>query len=62
MKNPVTTSLAIVVFFGVLARAVTLYIAGQPPDWTEISAGVAALLGALGLYKAIDPGNAPPAK
>ena len=57
MRNPVTTILSVVVALGVIARAVTLFMAGQAPDWTEVSMAITAILGAFGLYKAIDPGK-----
>ena len=57
MKNPVTTILSVIVALGVIARAVTLFMAGQAPDWTEVSMAITAILGAFGLYKAIDPGK-----
>jgi hypothetical protein len=58
VKNPVTTTLSIVVAIGVLARAITLVMHGQAPDYTEVTMAVTTIAAAIGLYKAQDP---PPA-
>ena len=57
MKNPKTTTAAILLAVAALVSVVAKYLLGEAPDWMSVTTAVTTLLGAFGLYKAVDPGN-----
>lgn len=59
MRNPITTSLSFVGAIGLILVAAGKVMQGEAPDWTELTLAVTTLAGAIGLYKARDPGPRP---
>ena len=55
MKNPKTTTAAIVLTVAAVLTVVGKLLSGETPDWTSLTTAVTTLLGAFGLYKAVDP-------
>lgn len=56
MKNPKTTSLGIIIgAAGAIVIGVGKLLQGETPNWTEITLAITTILGAIGLYKAVDP-------